>query len=44
MTAENKPMGITKNIVINSSFNRLSSTEIDRMIKDSEGFADEDKK
>ena len=37
-------MGNTNNIVINSNTNRLSSEEIDRMIKDSERFADDDKK
>jgi molecular chaperone DnaK (HSP70) len=44
MTAEDKGTGEKNNIVINSNTNRLSPEEIDRMIKDSEKFADEDKK
>ena len=44
MTAEDKGTGNKNNIVINSNTNRLSPEDIDRMIKDSEKFADEDKK
>ncbi|CAF3851340.1 unnamed protein product, partial [Rotaria sp. Silwood1] len=44
VTAEDKGTGNKNNIVINSNTNRLSPEEIDRMIKDSEKFADEDKK
>ncbi|CAF0827334.1 unnamed protein product [Rotaria sordida] len=44
VTAEDKGTGNKQNIVINSNTNRLSPEEIDRMIKDSEKFADEDKK
>ncbi|CAF1496494.1 unnamed protein product [Didymodactylos carnosus] len=44
VTAEDKNYGNKENIVINSKTNRLSSTEIERMIKDSEIFAEEDKK
>jgi molecular chaperone DnaK (HSP70) len=44
VTAEDKGTGNKNNIVINSNTNRLSPEEIDRMIKDSERFADEDKK
>ncbi|UJR25774.1 hypothetical protein I4U23_007128 [Adineta vaga] len=44
VTAEDKGTGNKNNIVINSNTNRLSPDEIDRMIKDSEKFADEDKK
>ena len=44
MTAEDKGTGNKNNIVINANNNRLSPEEIDRMIKDSERFADEDKK
>jgi len=44
VTAEDKGTGNKNNIVINSNTNRLSPDEIDRMIKDSERFADEDKK
>jgi len=44
VTAEDKGTGNKNNIVINSNTNRLSPEEIERMIKDSEKFADEDKK
>ena len=44
VTAEDKGTGNKNNIVINSNTNRLSPDEIDRMIKDSERFADEDRK
>ena len=44
VTAEDKGNGNRNNIVINSDSNRLSPEEIDRMIKASEQFADEDKK
>nr|BAJ93696.1 predicted protein [Hordeum vulgare subsp. vulgare] len=44
VTAEDKGTGNKNNIVINSNTNRLSPDEIDRMIKDSEKFADEDRK
>ena len=44
VTAEDKGTGNKNNIVINANNNRLSPEEIDRMIKDSERFADEDKK
>jgi endoplasmic reticulum chaperone BiP len=44
VTAEDKGTGNKNNIVINSNTNRLSPDEIDRMIKDSEKFADDDKK
>ncbi|CAF0899217.1 unnamed protein product [Didymodactylos carnosus] len=44
VTAEDKGTGNKNNIVINSNTNRLSPDEIERMIKDSEKFADEDKK
>ncbi|CAF4938945.1 unnamed protein product, partial [Rotaria magnacalcarata] len=44
VTAEDKGTGNKNNIVINSNTNRLSPEEIDRMIKDSEKFADEDRK
>ncbi|CAF3088178.1 unnamed protein product [Rotaria sp. Silwood2] len=43
VTAEEKTRGNKKNIMINSKTNRLSSNEIDRMIKVAELFADEDK-
>ena len=44
VTAEDKATKNTHNIVISSNTNRLSQDEINRMIKDSEIFADEDKK
>jgi endoplasmic reticulum chaperone BiP len=44
VTAEDKRNGNKNNIVINSDTNRLSPEEIERMIIDSEKFADEDKK
>ncbi|CAF0894031.1 unnamed protein product [Rotaria sordida] len=44
VTAEDKGTGNKNNIVINSNTNRLSPEEIERMIKDSERFAEEDKK
>jgi heat shock protein 5 len=44
VTAEDKGTGNKNNIVINSNTNRLSPDEIERMIKDSEKYADEDKK
>jgi len=44
VTAEDKGTGNKNNIVINNNQNRLSPEEIERMIKDSEKFADEDKK
>jgi len=44
VTAEDKGTGNKNNIVINSNTNRLSPDEIERMIKDSERFAEEDKK
>ncbi len=44
VTAEDKGTGNKNNIVINSNTNRLSPEDIDRMIKDSERFADEDRK
>jgi heat shock protein 5 len=44
VTAEDKGTGNKNNIVINSNTNRLSPEDIDRMIKASEQFADEDKK
>jgi heat shock protein 5 len=42
--AEDKGTGNKNNIVINNNQNRLSPEEIERMIKDSEKFADEDAK
>ncbi|CAF3994569.1 unnamed protein product [Rotaria magnacalcarata] len=44
VTAEDKGTGNKNNIVISSNTNRLSPEDIERMIKDSERFADEDKK
>jgi len=44
VTAEDKGTGNKNNIVINNNQNRLSPEEIERMIKDAEKFADEDKK
>ncbi|UJR37849.1 hypothetical protein I4U23_030539 [Adineta vaga] len=44
VTAEDKGTGNKNNVVINSNTNRLSPDEIERMIKDSERFAEEDKK
>jgi len=44
VTAEDKGTGNKNNIVINSNTNRLSPEEIERMIKDAERFAEEDKK
>lgn len=44
VTAEDKGNGNKNDIVINSNTNRLSPEEIERMIKDSEEFADEDRK
>jgi heat shock protein 5 len=44
VTAEDKGTGNKNNIVINNNQNRLSPEDIERMIKDSEKFADEDKK
>ncbi|CAF0893954.1 unnamed protein product [Adineta ricciae] len=44
VTAEDKGTGNKNNVVINSNTNRLSPDEIERMIKDSEKFAEEDKK
>ncbi|CAF0877312.1 unnamed protein product [Didymodactylos carnosus] len=44
VTAEDKGTGNKNNIVINSNTNRLSPDEIERMIKDAEKFADDDKK
>jgi len=44
VSAEDKGTGNKNNIVINNNQNRLSPDEIDRMIKDAEKFADEDKK
>jgi heat shock protein 5 len=44
VSAEDKGTGNKNNIVINNNQNRLSPEEIDRMIKDAEKFADEDKK
>ncbi|CAF1266863.1 unnamed protein product [Adineta steineri] len=44
VTAEDKGTGNKQNIVINADTNRLSPEEIERIIKDSEQFAEEDKK
>merc|ERR1712127_1150508 len=44
VSAEDKGTGNKNNIVINNNQNRLSPEEIERMIKDSEKFADEDAK
>jgi len=44
VSAEDKGTGNKNNIVINNNQNRLSPEEIERMIKDAEQFADEDKK
>nr|AGK45629.1 heat shock protein 70 [Brachionus calyciflorus] len=44
VTAEDKGTGNKNNIVINNNQNRLSPEEIEKMIKDAEKFADEDKK
>jgi molecular chaperone DnaK (HSP70) len=44
VTAEDKGTGNKNNIVINNNQNRLSPEDIERMIKDAEKFADEDKK
>ena len=44
VSAEDKGTGNKNNIVINNNQNRLSPEDIDRMIKDAETFADEDKK
>lgn len=44
VSAEDKGTGNKNNIVINNNQNRLSPEEIEKMIKDSEMFADEDKK
>lgn len=44
VTAEDKGTGNKNNIVINNNQNRLTPEEIERMIKDAEKFADEDKK
>jgi molecular chaperone DnaK (HSP70) len=44
VSAEDKGTGNKNNIVINNNQNRLSPEEIDRMIKDAETFADDDKK
>ena len=44
VSAEDKGTGNKNNIVINNNQNRLSPEDIERMIKDSEKFADEDKK
>jgi len=43
VSAEDKATGNKNNIVINNNQNRLSPEEIERMIKDAEKFADEDK-
>lgn len=44
VSAEDKGTGNKNNIVINNNQNRLSPEEIERMIKEAEKFADEDKK
>jgi heat shock protein 5 len=44
VTAEDKGTGNKNNIVIQADSNRLKSEEIERMIKDAEKFAEEDKK
>ena len=44
VAAEDKGTGNKNNIAIDANNNRLSPEEIDRMIIDSEQFADEDKK
>jgi endoplasmic reticulum chaperone BiP len=44
VSAEDKGSGNKNNIVINNNQNRLSPEEIERMIQESEKFADEDKK
>jgi len=44
VSAEDKGTGNKNNIVISNNQNRLSPEEIERMIKDAEKFADEDKK
>jgi len=44
VSAEDKGTGNKNNIVINNNQNRLSPEEIERMVKDAEKFADEDKK
>jgi molecular chaperone DnaK (HSP70) len=44
VSAEDKGTGNKNNIVINNNQNRLSPEEIEKMIKDAEKFADEDKK
>lgn len=43
VTAQDKASGRTANITITNSVGRLSSTEIDQMIKDSEQFKNSDK-
>lgn len=44
VTAEEKSIGIKKNIIINSKTNELSTQEINRMVKDAERFSEQDKK
>jgi len=44
VSAEDKGTGNKNNIVINNNQNRLSPEEIERMIKEAEKFADDDKK
>ena len=44
VSAEDKGTGNKNNIVINNNQNRLSPEEIERMVKEAEKFADEDKK
>lgn len=44
VTAREKSTGVKKNIIINSKTNRLSTQEIDRMVKEAERFSVQDKK
>lgn len=44
VSAEDKGTGNKNNIVINNNQNRLAQEEIDRMIKEAEKFAEDDKK
>ncbi|GFT74614.1 endoplasmic reticulum chaperone BiP [Nephila pilipes] len=44
VTAEDKGTGIKEKITITNDHNRLTPEDIERMIKDAEQFADEDKK
>ncbi|CAF4077288.1 unnamed protein product, partial [Rotaria sordida] len=44
VTAKDKQTGNKNNIVINADKNQLSQKQIDRMVKDSQKYADEDRK